>query len=103
MRYAASLLEYRQGVPVFVMNVPSTWQTEASRSLYLAELQRLSRFLTRLGGTLPSDEELAGVMLRFDQARAELRQVRNCMSAREFAAAVIRVREEARPVVPGAR
>ena len=74
MRYAASLLEDQHGVPVFVMNVPSTWQTEASRSLYLAELQRLSRFLVARGGTPPSNEELAGVMLRFDQARAELRK-----------------------------
>jgi hypothetical protein len=41
MRYTASLLDHQHGVPVFVMNVPSTWQTEASRSLYLAELRRL--------------------------------------------------------------
>jgi benzoyl-CoA reductase/2-hydroxyglutaryl-CoA dehydratase subunit BcrC/BadD/HgdB len=99
MRYAASLLENQHRVPVFVMNVPSTWQTAASRSLYLAELQRLSRFLVARGGTLPSNEDLAGVMLRFDRARAELREVRCRLSAREFAAALLAVREDANPGV----
>jgi benzoyl-CoA reductase/2-hydroxyglutaryl-CoA dehydratase subunit BcrC/BadD/HgdB len=99
MRYAASLLEHQHRVPVFVMNVPSTWQTAASRSLYLTELQRLSRFLVARGGTPPSNAALAGVMLRFDRARAELREVRCRLSAREFAAALWAVREDANPRV----
>ena len=31
--------------PVFLLNVPSTWQTPAARQLYLDELRRLGRFL----------------------------------------------------------
>jgi len=93
MRYVASLLEQQPGMPVFVMNVPSTWQTEASRSLYLAELQRLSRFFVACGGTSPSLAELTRVMVQFDRARAELRQARNRLSAKAFSAALIEVRE----------
>lgn len=101
MRYVASLLEYQHASPVFVMNVPSTWQTEASRSLYLAELQRLSRFLVTCGGKSPSPAELADVMVQFDLARAQWLQTRNLMSAKAFAAALIRVRETS--VGPGRR
>ena len=97
MRYAASWREYQQHVPTFVMNVPSTWQTEASRSLYLEELLRLSRFLVAQGGRSPSREELAGVMRQFDRARTRLRQVRSSLTSREFAAALLAVREASTP------
>ena len=63
MRYAASLLTLQNRVPVFLLNVPSTWQTSAARQLYRAELQRLGRFLTTLGGTAPTDSELTSKML----------------------------------------
>ena len=95
MRYAASVLEHHGGLSVFLMNVPSTWQTRVARSLYREELQRLGRFLVRLGGKSPSAEELAQVMLRFDRARAKLRQARARLSAREFAEALAAVREKA--------
>jgi benzoyl-CoA reductase/2-hydroxyglutaryl-CoA dehydratase subunit BcrC/BadD/HgdB len=97
MRYAASWREYQQHVPTFVMNVPSTWQTEASRSLYLEELLRLSRFLVAQGGRSPSREELADVMRQFEDARTRLRQVRASLTSREFAAALLAVREDASP------
>jgi benzoyl-CoA reductase/2-hydroxyglutaryl-CoA dehydratase subunit BcrC/BadD/HgdB len=93
MRYVASLLEQRHGISVFVMNVPSTWQTETSRGLYLAELQRLSRFLVSCGGNSPSPAQLGRVMVQFDGARTELRQSRCRLSAKEFAAALIGIRE----------
>jgi len=63
MRYAAAIMEHRGQLPVFLMNVPSTWETAAARGLYRDELRRLGRFLVRLGGKEPSPEELAEVML----------------------------------------
>jgi benzoyl-CoA reductase/2-hydroxyglutaryl-CoA dehydratase subunit BcrC/BadD/HgdB len=93
MRYAASVLEHRDVLPVFLMNVPSTWQTAAARSLYAEELRRLGRFLVRLGGRSPAGAELAEVMLRFDGVRARLRRDRQCWSARRLAEALIAVRE----------
>jgi hypothetical protein len=104
MRYAASVLEHHGSVSVFLMNVSSTWQTQPARSLYRDELWRMGRFLVRLGGKAPSEEELAQVMLRFDRARKNLRQARDRLSAREFAEALARVRETAalpqRPPLP---
>ena len=97
MRYAASWREHQQRLPTFVMNVPSTWQTETSRSLYRAELMRLSRFLVARGGARPSREALAAVMCEFDGARDRLREIRDRLSGRELAAALIRVRETAAP------
>ena len=64
MRHAVALLEQRGQLPVFLMNVPRTWETAASRRLYREELLRLGRFLVRLGGEEPSLEELANAMLR---------------------------------------
>ena len=53
MRYVAAMLEQRGSCPVFLLNVPSTWQTPAARQLYLDELRRLGRFLVQLGGKAP--------------------------------------------------
>jgi hypothetical protein len=71
MRYVAAMLEQRGDRPVFLLNMPSTWQTPAARRLYLDELRRLGTFLLSLGGRAPSDEELANVMLASDHARQE--------------------------------
>ena len=71
MRYAAALVESSGRCPVFLMNVPSTWQTAAVRNLYRDELQRLGRFLVELGGSRRR-AELAGMMLAYDQARGNV-------------------------------
>jgi benzoyl-CoA reductase/2-hydroxyglutaryl-CoA dehydratase subunit BcrC/BadD/HgdB len=69
MRCAAAMLGTRSGCPVFLMNVPSTWQTAAVRKLYLDELRRLGRFLVKLGGTSPGHAELALIMLAHEHDR----------------------------------
>jgi benzoyl-CoA reductase/2-hydroxyglutaryl-CoA dehydratase subunit BcrC/BadD/HgdB len=71
MRYVATMLEQRGEWPVFLLNVPSTWQTPAARGLYRDELRRLGRFLVRHDGETPSDARLTHVMLAFDRAREE--------------------------------
>lgn len=62
MRRAFDVVAERATVPAFLMNVPRTWQTVAARRLYLGELERLSGFLVHLGGTRPTDDDLAQVM-----------------------------------------
>jgi benzoyl-CoA reductase/2-hydroxyglutaryl-CoA dehydratase subunit BcrC/BadD/HgdB len=74
MRYVATMLEQRADHPIFLLNVPSTWQTPAARQLYLDELRRLGRFLVRLGGSAPSDLELAEIMLASNRKREEDRE-----------------------------
>ena len=68
MRYAAALLKSRTDGPIFLLNVPSTWQTAAARELYRAELRRLGRFLVQLGGKSPTNADLAEVMRDHDRA-----------------------------------
>jgi benzoyl-CoA reductase/2-hydroxyglutaryl-CoA dehydratase subunit BcrC/BadD/HgdB len=69
MRYAAAMLAGRGDCPVFLLNMPSTWQTAAARGLYLDELRRLGHFLEELGGKSPRNDELVRFMLAYDQAR----------------------------------
>jgi len=62
MRRAYDLLIRGSNTPAFLLNVPKTWQTVAARRMYLDELKRLGRFLVRLGGRTPSNEQLAREM-----------------------------------------
>ena len=71
MRYAAALVETRTACPVFLLNVPSTWQTPEVCRLYLEELRRLGRFLVSLDGITPEHGHLADIMLAFDRARCQ--------------------------------
>jgi benzoyl-CoA reductase/2-hydroxyglutaryl-CoA dehydratase subunit BcrC/BadD/HgdB len=73
MRHAVGLVERRSDRPLFLMNVPATWQTTAARKLYRDEVERLGRFLVNLGGESPSREKLAAVMIRHDDTRKTLR------------------------------
>jgi len=88
MRYASAMLESQSDVPIFLMNVPSTWQTDAARGLYLDELKRLGNFLVQFGGQPPTDERLAKVMLEYDDARSDLHGARPQLPARQFAEAI---------------
>jgi benzoyl-CoA reductase/2-hydroxyglutaryl-CoA dehydratase subunit BcrC/BadD/HgdB len=71
MRRIFELLVRSIDTPVFLLNVPSTWQTVAAQRLYVDELKRLSRFLVRLGGHEPAREELSRIMLEHDDARQQ--------------------------------
>ena len=75
--------------PVFLFNVPATWQSASAHALYREELLRLGRFLVRLGGASPGPERLAEVMLGYDNARQALRSQRQDSSAREAAEALV--------------
>jgi hypothetical protein len=109
MRYAAAMVETRGGhdrpagaldahgheahaaedrCPVFLLNVPSMWETAAVRELYRSELRRLGRFLTGLGGSAPADAELAGLMLDYERARRNVYEAAASLSGRQFAEAL---------------
>jgi benzoyl-CoA reductase/2-hydroxyglutaryl-CoA dehydratase subunit BcrC/BadD/HgdB len=92
MRRAAELVETASRIPVFLLNVPATWQTPAARQYYAEELRRLGRFLVQLGGKAPSASELAGIMLQYDRARAALRCDAADWPARRRAEAVLGLR-----------
>jgi len=90
MRRAYELIARDSHLPVFLMNVPSTWQTAAAHRLYLEELKRLGRFLVRLGGTDPSSDKLAQVMEEYEARRSALLAARSRLSPRDFSEAIAR-------------
>jgi benzoyl-CoA reductase/2-hydroxyglutaryl-CoA dehydratase subunit BcrC/BadD/HgdB len=59
--------------PVFLMNVPATWQTPAAARLYRDELRRLGRWLVEQGGAAPSREDLVCTLADWDGRRRRLR------------------------------
>ena len=75
MRYVAAFLNENRPLPLFLLNVPSTWQTPPTRWLYRDELARLGHFLVGLGGTVPRPGQLAVTMRRYDEDRAAVRTV----------------------------
>jgi benzoyl-CoA reductase/2-hydroxyglutaryl-CoA dehydratase subunit BcrC/BadD/HgdB len=88
MRRAAEWLTLGGGPPVFLMNVPATWQTPASARLYRDELQRLGRFMVGLGGAAPSREFLAETIAAYDARRELLRGSLGSLSARQASNAI---------------
>lgn len=85
MRRAFDILVRRCDVPVFLMNVPNTWQNVGVQELYIDELKRLGRFLIGLSGKPPSNENLANIMLTYDTTRASIRAVRGYLPAGKYA------------------
>jgi benzoyl-CoA reductase/2-hydroxyglutaryl-CoA dehydratase subunit BcrC/BadD/HgdB len=89
MRRAYDIIETKCELPAFLMNVPSTWQSLESQKLYIDELKRLSRFLKRLGGKQPSNDDLAKIMLKYDSKRKSVLAAREYLSARRYAEAIV--------------
>lgn len=88
MRRAFDIIVLKCEIPALLMNVPSTCQNLTSYQMYIDELKRLSRFLTRLGGKPPSNEALAKIMLEYDRARKSIFTARENLSARKYAEAI---------------
>ncbi len=85
MRRAYDILVRRCDVPLFLMNVPNTWQNVGVQKLYIDELKRLGRFLIGLGGKSPSDNALAKIMLDYDTARTSILGAGGYLPARQYA------------------
>ena len=94
LRYASAKLDGQSNIPCFLLNVPSTWQSQQVRDLYREELHRLGRFLCWLGGREPSDEQLADVIVHYDESRAAALTVRPNMTARQWAETLVRLRSD---------
>ncbi len=94
MRRASEWIGCDGRLQVFLMNVPSTWQTAAAHGLYVSELRRLGRFLVRLGGTEPSPDKLAEVMREYDAMRSALRAAAGRLTPRGYSEAIARFHQE---------
>jgi benzoyl-CoA reductase/2-hydroxyglutaryl-CoA dehydratase subunit BcrC/BadD/HgdB len=76
MRRAYDLLVRGTDTPVFLLNMPKTWQTIAPQRLYRDELKRLGGFLVRLGGRTPTQDDLAKAMTDVGCAVHTIRSIR---------------------------
>lgn len=103
MRRAAELLAGESNAPLFLLNVPTTWQTTTAHRLYVSELERLSAFMIRHGGKLPTKQELMAVMQRYDAVRAEIRGARGLLSGRAYSEAVSRFHRDSAADPPANR
>ncbi len=88
MRRAFDIIVRSCDTPAFLMNVPNTWQNLTAQRLYIDELERLGRFLIRLGGASPSKDVLARIMREYDDTRRSVRSARPYLSARRYAEAI---------------
>jgi hypothetical protein len=103
MRYVAATLQQTATTPVFLFNVPTTWQTGASHRVYREELRRLGRFLVRLGGITPTPRVLATAMLDHQRARREWLAARPHTTAREAHRSLVELRSRGPDKINGYR
>jgi benzoyl-CoA reductase/2-hydroxyglutaryl-CoA dehydratase subunit BcrC/BadD/HgdB len=89
MRRLAESASRESGAPVFLMNLPKTWQTPSAGELYLSELRRLGRFLVGIGGSEPSAAELAATMRQYEARRQGLCAARGRLSAADYWRAMV--------------
>ncbi|MGO9200148.1 MAG: 2-hydroxyacyl-CoA dehydratase [Limisphaerales bacterium] len=76
--------------PVFLFNLPATWQTPVARQIFDSELERLGGFLVALGGHPPSSQELLQAMTHYGLARRRLLRAAAGCAGRRYAEAVAR-------------
>jgi len=98
MRRASDILQC--DIPVFLMNVPNTWQSLGVQRLYIDELKRLGRFLIGLGGKSPSDDVLAEIMLKYDTARTSILAAGGYLPARQHAETIAAFGRDGPPEIP---
>ena len=90
MRRISEWIDRETERPVFVINVPATWQTTTAHRLYASEVRRLGRFMVTLGGKAPTDDELVETMREYDTSRAALRDAGGELSPRQHSEAIAR-------------
>jgi benzoyl-CoA reductase/2-hydroxyglutaryl-CoA dehydratase subunit BcrC/BadD/HgdB len=69
--------------PVFLFNMPVTWQAPAAKKQYINELHRLSIFLTGISGQC-KEKNLRATMIEYDLIRSELKSLKEKMQAKQF-------------------
>lgn len=84
MRRGYDIVEHIADKPVFLMNVPNTWESVGSLKLYKSELERLGRCLISLGGFQPSSESLTAVMRDYNAKRSLIRGASGSMSGKRY-------------------
>jgi benzoyl-CoA reductase/2-hydroxyglutaryl-CoA dehydratase subunit BcrC/BadD/HgdB len=84
MRRGIELLQGKTLIPLFLLNVPTTWQSESSVEMYKSELGRLGKFLVAQGGREPKKNEMVSTIAEYGASREYLRSMRSQMSPRQY-------------------
>lgn len=84
MRRGFDLIKKCTDIPLFLMNIPSTWQTPHSFNLYRTELHRLSRFLIHHGAHSPDWAHLYNIMIKYESLRLNLSALQGMVSAADY-------------------
>lgn len=90
MRRAPECMDEDAAFPIFLMNIPASWQSIESYRLYISELRRLGTFLSEIGGTAPTRERLLELMRIYDDKRKALLEARSEMMPKAFSQSLIR-------------
>lgn len=94
MRRHAELAHNNTTSSVFLMHVPTTWQTPGSFQLYRDELERLGRFLCQLGGVTPSKETLENTIRVWESRRNSMRLLRDSANPADWPEMLRRFHED---------
>ena len=94
MRYASAYLDAEGGIPTFLMNVPSTWQSPQVRQFYREELERLGRFLVQAGGREPTSRQVEAAIVEYDDRRTKALEARSRMGFRQWAETLVHMRSD---------
>ncbi len=103
-RLAEWVEERTKGLRAFLFHVPRVMGSLAARRYFRSEIERLGRWLVRIGGREPGKDHLVSVMGRFDGARARLRAAAaarragsRAMTARDWSEAAARFHRNGEP------
>ncbi len=99
VRRASEAIAQECTFPVFLLNVPATWQSPVAHRMYAAEIRRLGRFLVQLGGKPPSPDELTEVMKEYDAARREILSLQGRLKAVHISHALLEFQRRGTPEV----
>jgi benzoyl-CoA reductase/2-hydroxyglutaryl-CoA dehydratase subunit BcrC/BadD/HgdB len=91
-RRISGIMARRSTVPLFLLNLPSTWAHEGARRLYSEELKRLGSFLEKMGAVPPTKEKLAAVMRSHETLRRTLLSTRPHLSGSRFSLSLAALR-----------
>ena len=84
----------------FLFNLPVTGQTLVAQRIFRDELQRLGRFLIRLGGRAPRARDLIEIVEEYSRARSRLLEAAAWCPARRYAEAVARFHLDGSVLLP---
>jgi benzoyl-CoA reductase/2-hydroxyglutaryl-CoA dehydratase subunit BcrC/BadD/HgdB len=103
MRRISELVPGARNAPLFLFHVPATWKRAPAFVFYQSELERLGRFLERLGGQKPTLDEIAEEMRKSGSLRSELVAAREHLSPRKFSEAIAEFHETGTADLSGSR